>query len=295
LSKIAKQIFLNPFVLMFCFLVSQFFLLELCFPFMRPFFSVAPLVLPELTVAVVTLLLVLLFWCVIQKSPLSVAGLDFKHAPEETTIGFFLGFIVSGAAVLCMALYGSYQVQAVAPVRADISEALLAMLLVAITEEMMFRVLIFHTFEKRWGTVFAITVTASIFGLLHLINNIPTASTGEKLCGCLYLIPEAGFLLNAAFLVRRRIWLPLGLHWAWNFFEGPVFGTYVSGTSLGAPVVQATIAGPFWATGGPFGPEATVFGLLTGTAIGAALAWYTLKFGSWRELPPGEAKAWTES
>ena len=271
---------------MFCFLITQYVLVQAGFQVMHASFALAPVFLPELTVSAVTGMLVVLFFCRIQKRSLRDAGLDGKHAIKETALGFLLGFLVSGAAVLCMAMYGSYRLQAIGPLRANLCEALLAMLAVAVTEELTFRVLMFHTFEKRCGTVLAIIITASTFGLLHLINYIPTASTAERLCGCLYLIPEAGFLLNAAFLVRRRIWLPLGLHWAWNFFEGPVFGTYVSGTTMGATVMQAHIDGPFWATGGPFGPEASVFGLFTGTAIGAALAWYSIKYGSWRQVPP---------
>jgi len=288
--KIAKQFLLNPFVLMFCFLAIQYILLQLVCTIERPLFALAPFTLPELTVTIITVLLVWLFWCRIQKRSLIQAGLDGKNALQETVLGFFLGFIVSAAAVLCMTLYGTYQLHTIGPIRANLGEALLAMLLVAINEELMFRVFIFHTFERRWGTIVALVITATIFGLLHMINNIPAASMGQQLCGCLYLIPEAGFLLNAAFLMRRRIWLPLGLHWAWNFFEGPIFGTYVSGTNLGAPLMHAKVAGPFWATGGPFGPEASVFGLLTGTAIGALLAWYAIKYGSWRQVPAEEAK-----
>ncbi len=49
-----------------------------------------------------------------------------------------------------------------------------------------------------------------------------------------------------------------GLHVAWNVFEGPVYGTLVSSLNLGKPLLVAKLSGPFYLTGGVFGPEASL-------------------------------------
>jgi uncharacterized protein len=71
------------------------------------------------------------------------------------------------------------------------------------------------------------------------------------------------------------------VHWAWNFFEGPFFGTIVSGQDFGASLITAQTSGPFLLTGGPFGPEGSLSGLLVGVACGGIATWYAIKNGAW--------------
>jgi hypothetical protein len=78
---------------------------------------------------------------------------------------------------------------------------------------------------------------------------------------------EAGGLLAAAYVATRSLWLPIGLHWAWNLFEGPVWGSPVSG--IGLPVLaNARFPGPRMLTGGDFGPEAGLPAMVLGAALG---------------------------
>jgi membrane protease YdiL (CAAX protease family) len=67
----------------------------------------------------------------------------------------------------------------------------------------------------------------------------------------------AGIWLAIAYWRTRSLWLPLGLHWSWNWAMGSVLGLPVSGiTALTrAPLVRAADAGPAWLTGGDYGIE----------------------------------------
>ena len=78
-------------------------------------------------------------------------------------------------------------------------------------------------------------------------------------------------LIIDLFLKRGSIWTPIGLHAAWNWFEGWVFGFPVSGT-LRESLLVLDIRGPAWATGGAFGPEGGALGLAA-MALVAALLW----------------------
>jgi hypothetical protein len=62
-------------------------------------------------------------------------------------------------------------------------------------------------------------------------------------------------LFSVAYLRTRALWLPLGLHWAWNFFQGEVFSLPVSGIRFAKPMLQVAAVGPAWFTGGDYGPE----------------------------------------
>jgi hypothetical protein len=69
--------------------------------------------------------------------------------------------------------------------------------------------------------------------------------------------------------------MSIGLHIAWNFCEGVVFGLPVSGDKEGASIVAIQQLGPARFTGGEFGPEAGWLGIavsLLGVAVIAACA-----------------------
>ncbi len=82
----------------------------------------------------------------------------------------------------------------------------------------------------------------------------------------------AGLFLAYAYLRTRRLWLPIGLHIGWNFFESTVLGFPVSGLSLFG-LLQNSLAGPDIYTGGAFGPEAGLV-LLPALALGTILVYY---------------------
>ena len=95
-----------------------------------------------------------------------------------------------------------------------------------------------------WGVV----VSSAVFGLLHLFNPNATlvSTTG---------IFFAGIFLAYGYLRTKQLWLPIGLHIGWNFFEGVVFGFPVSGLDIYA-ITRIKVTGPVLWTGGAFGPEA---------------------------------------
>jgi membrane protease YdiL (CAAX protease family) len=103
-----------------------------------------------------------------------------------------------------------------------------------------------------------------LFALAHLAN---PGSSPVAVLGLFF----AGLLLAAGYLATSRLWLPIGLHLSWNFCQGPVFGFPVSG--FAAPSLLAVEpVGPEALTGGPFGPEASLIGILA-ELIGIGLIW----------------------
>jgi membrane protease YdiL (CAAX protease family) len=158
-------------------------------------------------------------------------------------------------------------------------------LFVAIFEETTFRGFIFVTLEQKWGSFIAITTTSLIFGLSHLLDPVPGMSFAHHLRAALFIGLEVGVLLNAAFLLTRNLWLGIGIHWAWNFFEGPFFGVSVSGMNEPAPLFLAHTIGRNLLTGGIFGPEAGVVCLVVGTVTGLLMLRAAIRAGQWRPNP----------
>jgi len=111
--------------------------------------------------------------------------------------------------------------------------------------------------------VLACLLSSALFGLLHASNpNATLASSAIIAC--------AGVMLSLGFLLTGELAISIGLHIAWNFFQGPVFGFPVSGGGNEAALITLQQKGPALWTGGAFGPESGLLGLAA-ILLGCAL------------------------
>src|SRR5215471_12346698 len=189
-----------------------------------------------------TIILVLSLW-LFERRSLRDVGLPPGQAIPQMARGFLLGAVMVTVVVGFLALVGSYAVVGWVPLSAGTSrgELLLRSILFffcgAVTEELVFRGIIFRLLEEGLGTWLSLGLSALWFGFAHLHN------AGATVLSSLAIALEAGVLLAAMYVATRSLWLPIGLHWAWNVFEGPVWGSPVSGLSL--PVLaNARFPGP---------------------------------------------------
>lgn len=144
--------------------------------------------------------------------------------------------------------------------------SLLAMAIVSgVFEEVLFRGLIQRQLEALLGSWAALGLTSACFGIAHAFN--PGASWWSALAIAL----EAGVLLGGAFLLTRRLWLPIGVHMGWNFAQGWIFSLPVSGGEPPQGLLVTQRHGPEWLTGGDFGLEASAVAMAVALVAGALL------------------------
>jgi uncharacterized protein len=186
----------------------------------------------------------------------SAIGFNVRRAPRDLLAGFVLGALLFSLVAFELWLLGYYRVVATHPTW-ELARAAVVLVADAAIEELLFRGVIFRLVEEWTGTWIALAVSAAIFGLVHASN------PGATWFSTLAIALEAGVLLAAAFVVTRNLWFPIALHFAWNFFEGPVFGAQVSGHVFIKNAVTARISGPAIMTGGAFGPEAGLAAVVT--------------------------------
>lgn len=147
-----------------------------------------------------------------------------------------------------------------------------------IFEELIFRGVLFRSVEAMAGSWAGILVSSVAFGLVHLMN--PAAT----LTGAVYIAIEAGLLLSAAYMVTRRLWICMGFHMGWNYFQSAVFSGVVSGAVGDPGLLKATIEGPALWTGGAFGMEQSVIALVLCTTTGVILLGIAIRRG--HVVPP---------
>jgi membrane protease YdiL (CAAX protease family) len=184
-----------------------------------------------------------------------VTELDRRDAGRRLGRGFALGTGLFAAVLGLIALFGGVRAIQSGSAGALVS-AVGLMAFAAVSEELLFRGLVFRGLESKLGSRAALLLSALLFGGLHLLN--PHAT----LWGATAIAIEAGLMFAAIYAATRSLWLVIGLHFGWNLFEGGVFGTTVSGSNSGSTGLMHTVLhGPALLTGGGFGPEASLLAI----------------------------------
>lgn len=209
-----------------------------------------------------------------------VHELGLKGMGRELGLGLLIGAGLCMLCVLLLMALGVYRIEAINPIMVTLP-ALAMALSSGVLEELMYRGGLFRIVEETLGSWLSLAVSALVFGLSHY------APVEGALWGSFAISIEAGLLLAAAYMLTRRLWVPIGLHVAWNFAQSGVFSGIVSGSYNQPGLFKSTLEGSDWLTGGAFGMEASVVAVAVCTAAGLLLLVLAIRRGnlmppSWR-------------
>jgi CAAX protease family protein len=184
----------------------------------------------------------------------SITELSKTNAVRDSSAGLISGMGLQAAVILTLYIMGYYSVEHVN----NFSNLLMPFgiaITSGVTEEILFRGIIFRITEEKLGSVIALVISSALFGVIHLANKNAT------LFSAISIGLQAGFLLGCCYVLTRKLWLPIFLHIGWNFAEGGIFGAAISGNET-TSLITSKISGPSIFTGGTFGPENSVFATL---------------------------------
>ena len=135
-------------------------------------------------------------------------------------------------------------------------------------EEALFRGYILQTFVRSELTLLGVMLTSLLFASVHNANPSATALSWVNTF-------IAGVWFAVAYLKTRDLWLPFGMHLAWNWTQGSLFGVEVSGLTeiVKAPLLREIDNGPAWLTGGDYGVEGGVI-----TTVALILSTFAISF-----------------
>jgi len=195
---------------------------------------------------------------IIERRSVTELGMDGWLA--ELGQGVLVGFCLLTTVIGVLWLSGYYQIVGI-----NNLQSMLPFFFISVSsgviEELMIRGIVFRIVEEYLGSWWSLALSALLFGFLHGGN--PNATWFSSLAIAL----EAGILLGAAYMVTRRLWMVIGIHFAWNFTQGGIFGVAVSGFDLGG-WLESELSGPTLLSGGEFGAEASIFAVVICTALG---------------------------
>lgn len=177
--------------------------------------------------------------------------LPIRKGYAELFIGLLAGafFITLNVIILRILGFVSFRSNILSPnISISLLEGLSLFFIVAFAEELLFRSYIIMSLQQMGKGWLSIFISALIFALTHgaLNDNISLLAVINILL--------AGILLGYMFLKTKSIYMSMGFHITWNYFQGYIFGVNVSGRSVGKAMYLINMEDNF-ITGGAFGFE----------------------------------------
>ena len=192
----------------------------------------------------------------LEELPFRALGcLPHRHWLRNLAIGSMFGaaalFLAALLATLTRGIHFSFGNAGPQSIGATLIGSALVFVFAAAAEEILFRGYPLQTFTRANLAWLGVLLTSVPFAVAHLNN--PNAVPGFTFVNTAL----AGLWLAVAYIRTRSLWLPLGLHWSWNWAQASLLGLPVSGIDrlAPAPLLRAVNSGPEWLTGGAYGIE----------------------------------------
>ena len=197
-------------------------------------------------------------------------GFGLNNFVRESTTGILLGIGMITLGYLLLLAMHEINFVGTSPDATSILLSIVLFVAVAFNEELIFRGYILGNLMLSMNRWVALLVSSVFFSLLHMGNAHFT------LLG-FFSILFAGLLLGLPYIFTRSLWLPIALHFSWNYFQGTIFGFSVSGNAEYSLIRQSRQTDTMW-NGGEFGFEGSILAVgFLAIAIAAMIVFYRRK------------------
>ena len=215
--------------------------------------------------AAVSFAVVWLFRKTIDRKSFESIGFSIDKNGMHAGTGFFLGILLLCAGTCILYFSNNLVWTNISFNGNDLFISLGFMLIIAFSEEVVFRGYILNNLLESANKWLALFISALIFALAHSAN--PDFSV---VAACNIFL--AGILLGLNYIYTKNLWFSIMLHFTWNFFQGPILGYDVSGMQLQS-LLQHDIQGSQLLTGGKFGFEGSLVATLVCILAIVAVGW----------------------
>ncbi|OOM73396.1 CAAX amino terminal protease self- immunity [Clostridium puniceum] len=210
-----------------------------------------PAVCLQLIQCISLILLVILFWKIWDKGKVREIGLtNIKSSWKDLCVGLLIGAVSFTIVAFILLItksvemvnsFGSPKFSGV------LITQLIIFIFVGINEELFCRGYCMTVLKQTKKSWIPVVVSAIIFSLMHSMNG------GISLLAYINLF-LFGILMGYLFMKTKNIWMCIGYHITWNYFQGDIFGFLVSGSTTES-IYSIKVVSPNLINGGSFGPE----------------------------------------
>ena len=187
----------------------------------------------------------------------------------ESLVGLGLGALMLAGGFSALVFLQEIQWSGTNVDLSNILSGVALFVLVALSEELLLRGYVLNNLIKSMHRIIALAISSIMFMLIHILNS------NSSWIGFLNIF-LAGILLGLPYIYTKSLWLPIALHFSWNFFQGIIFGFNVSGHVTYSLFTQSRTADTIW-NGGKFGFEGSVLSIIFQIVAILALWWYYSK------------------
>ena len=200
-----------------------------------------------------TFLVVFFFMKLVDKKPLLNLGFQFQNHKKDIIIGVITGLVLMALGFWVLVFLNQLEFTITVFSRYEISLTLILFLLVALTEELLFRGYVLRYLMNSFNKNIALIISALLFSIAHALNPNMDAMSYLNL----FL---AGIVLGLPYIYTRNLMFPIALHFSWNFFQS-LFGFNVSGRDSYS-LIELDIIENSIVNGGEFGFEGSILSVL---------------------------------
>ena len=195
---------------------------------------------------------------VIEKRSLSSIGFNKNNWLKKYSLGFLIGLVMMSIIVLILLLFRYITVEKnpIQPVGVSAISSVLVILfgwiIQGATEEIVTRGWLLNVLSSKYNIGFGLLISSTLFGLMHLTNpNVNYIAVIN--------IILVGLFYGLYVIKTNDLWSVCGMHSAWNFAQGNIFGFEVSGLDISVgTLIDLNLVENDFITGGVFGPEASI-------------------------------------
>ena len=223
-------------------------------------------IIGELFTLTGTLVIVGIFRRFIDEESFKSMGFYNRNVVNETLFGLGLGALLMATGFVALISIREINWLGLKVESINILLGIGLFILVALTEELLLRGYVLNNLMKSMNRLIALPVSAVMLSLGHIFNN------NFSWLG-FWNIFLAGILLGMPYIYTKSLWLPIALHFSWNFFQGTIFGFNVSGHVTYSLFTQSRTTDTIW-NGGKFGFEGSVISLVLQIIAMVGLWWY---------------------
>ncbi len=215
----------------------------------------------DAAIALITYIFLFKFYEKRKVKEISVSSLG-----KNAVIGFVTGLTLQSLFILIIyaaALYSIISVNRLSFLIPGFMQALTA----GFVAELLLCGIVFRLTEEKLGTVIALAFSALLFAVAH------GTAKGATLISTFATMMQAGIMLNAAYVFSRSLWLPIFLHFSWDFAEPAIYGAINPGIAFQKSLLSSKIGGPAFITGGEFGPQNSIQSLILCSITALIFLW----------------------